>query len=141
MKQIYVCEKCGAQFEDWTEAVQCEDSHRRVEVIEPCDLNEAESDSLLNESLAYRQGRALPDMIPVKFHAHNEDGSYATDENGQYIYESAFYALVRPSNAQKELLERLDASMATRRKHDYEESERWRKEWEAKQAEKAAEAD
>lgn len=136
MKQIYVCEKCGAQYDGWDEAVRCEDSHRRVQVIERCDLSETEADALLIEATKYRHGCALPDVIPVKFHVHNDDGGYATDENGQYIYESALYALVKTSNTQREMLEKLDASMAIRRKHDYEESERWRKEWEAKQAAK-----
>lgn len=138
MKQIYVCEKCGAQYDDWNAAVRCEDSHRSVQVIERCDLDEAEADALLVEATKYRQGCALPDVIPVKFHVHTDNGGYATDENGQYIYESALYALVKTSNAQREMLEKLDTSMTIRRKHDYEESERWRKEWEAKQAAKAA---
>ena len=60
MKQIYVCEKCGAQYEDWSEASRCEDSHRSVEAIEYSHLDQENADGIFVGGLFLQDGTAAP---------------------------------------------------------------------------------
>lgn len=139
MKQIYVCEKCGAQFDNWDDAARCEESHRSVEVIDWCHLGKETASNLLAEAYQYKRGQALPSVITVRYPVFDEESRYnKMDEHGHFLHEAAMYALVTPNANQKDLLAQINASMCQRNQEDYEESERWRKEWEAKQAAKAA---
>ena len=136
MKQLYVCEKCGSQYETWDEAFRCEESHCFVQSVDRSDLSREDGDALYFKANPYKPGEVLPSIIPVKFRVKDENGNTVLDENNQWVYESAFYALVKPTKEQKDLLKAINISMTARRKEDFEEAEKWRAEWEAKQAAK-----
>ena len=56
MKQIYVCEKCGAQFDNWDEAHQCEDGH----------VDSFDVDPEWNPEIAWDEGCAFPKEVVVR---------------------------------------------------------------------------
>lgn len=140
MKQIYVCEKCGAQYEDWGEASRCEDSHRSVEAIEYSHLDQENADGILSEAYSYKTGQQLPSVITIRYQVYDEDnGRSKRDENGYPIHASAMYALIKPSSDQKDFLRMVNDSMEKRRQFDYTENQRWLEEYNKRQAEKKAE--
>lgn len=59
MKQLYICEKCGAQFESFDEAYSCENSHfdlQRAMVWGYPDLI---------EKVTWKQGAVLPERVYI----------------------------------------------------------------------------
>lgn len=61
MKQIYVCEKCGAQFDTWQEANACEENHVSAFEVSP----------EWNPDLTWNWGCAFPDEVIVRSREYN----------------------------------------------------------------------
>ena len=139
MKTIYVCEKCGKQFETYEEVYKCEESHRTVETIDRWDLAskdrygvaEGHTVSLGDELQDYTTCKALPDTIMVKYRK--------IDEYGYPVYGVAFYSIDKTANrVDAGLLRRVEQSILERSKEQYQEIEarKKREDAEATQAEK-----
>lgn len=124
MKQLYVCEKCGAQFENWDEANTCENSH-----LTPYDGYMRE----LDNRRTYEKGSVYPDKIAIAFRVWENDA-----ERYQYVwYKKA------AEFGKKELAE-ITAEREARERREEEQREQWRKEREARkalEAQKALEAE
>ena len=140
MKTVYVCEKCGKQFETYEEVYKCEESHRTVETIDRWDLAskdryevaERHTVSLGDELQDYTTCKALPDTIMVKYLKTSEDGTPVKDEYGYPIYGVAFYSIDKTANrVDAELLRRVEQSLLERNKEQHRELEEWKKREEA----------
>lgn len=79
MKQIYVCEKCGAQFDNWNEAHQCEDGH----------VDSFDVDPEWNPEIAWDEGCAFPKEVVVR----SKEWDWRTDK---YLYRYFRYKAVGP---------------------------------------------
>ena len=124
MKQFYVCERCGAQFDNWDDAYRCEHSHLSVEVINRCNLAEADDD-LMEIVVNYNPGCPLPSTIAVMYQVVDPDTGELLSENGIPVFRSAvyFYASRQPSAD----LEKINASMFKRRQENEAHYEEWRR--------------
>lgn len=71
MKQIYVCEKCGKQFDTWQRANACEEAHVLV----------FEADPEWNETYEYDEGVEFPNEVIVR----HKEWNWRTGEN-EYRY-------------------------------------------------------
>ena len=147
MKTVYVCEKCGKQFETYEEVYKCEESHRTVETIGRWDLAsedrykvaEGYTVSLGDELQDYTTCKALPDTIMVKYRKIDEDGTPVVDEYGYPVYSVSFYSIDKTANrVDAGLLRRVERSILERSKEQYQEIEarKKREDAEATQAEK-----
>ena len=79
MKQIYVCEKCGATFDNWNDANQCEDGHVDSFAMEP----------EWNQDLEYAEGCAFPNEVVVR----SKEWNWRTDK---YEYKYFRYKIAGP---------------------------------------------
>ena len=114
MKQVYICEKCGAQYEDYDAAYKCERMH--IVPAEPRLYDWHETD----DKLVWKAGERCPTELyfPVKDDDWNE-------ESGQYeeVREIAVY---RFTGFMKKSASRiLFAAYETKRE---EEQKRWEEE-------------
>lgn len=150
MKTVYVCEKCGKQFETYEEVYKCEESHRTVETIDRWDLAskdryevaEGHTVSLGDELQDYTTCKALPDTIMVKYWKTNEDGAPVIDEYGYPVYGVVFYSIDKTTNkVDAELLRRVEQSLLERNKEQHLEIEGWKKRKEAEAAQLQAQAE
>ena len=124
MKQIYVCERCGAQYSDWDEAYKCENSHVALDIINRSNLAEAH----------YEPGSTLPSSIAVQYQVIDSDTGEQLSRDGIPVLRSAIYTLAsKQPNAD---LARINASLIKRRQEDAEYYENWRR-----QREEAAKED
>ena len=133
MKQIYVCERCGAQYSDWDEAYKCENSHVALDIINRSNLAEAD-DELMEIVAHYEPGSTLPSSIPVQYQVIDSDTGEQLSRDGIPVLRSAIYTLAsKQPNAD---LARINASLIKRRQEDAEYYENWRR-----QREEAAKED
>ena len=150
MKTVYVCEKCGKQFETYEEVYKCEESHRTVETIGRWELAskdrygvaEGYTVSLGDELQDYSTCKALPDTIMVKYTKTNEDGTPVIDEYGYTVYGAALYSIDKTANrVDAGLLRRVEQSILERSKEQHLEHEEWKKRKEAEAAQAQAQAE
>ena len=133
MKQIYVCERCGAQYSDWDEAYKCENSHVALDIINRSNLAEAD-DELMEIVAHYEPGSTLPSSIAVQYQVIDSDTGEQLSRDGIPVLRSAIYTLAsKQPNAD---LARINASLIKRRQEDAEYYENWRR-----QREEAAKED
>lgn len=100
MKYVYVCERCGMQFNDMDEAYKCERSHRTAEMLDAYILDEATRRKISYGELnlqEYDPQVQLPSKIWVKVAQIDEDGSYMTDDAGHVVYDVMMYKLAESS--------------------------------------------
>ena len=122
MKQIYICEKCGAQYEDYDKACQCENGH-----ID--ELLSREYAPELHKRYAYKPGERAPGEVVLC----SEIWDY---EKGEYDY--AFFRYKLSGKVSEREVAAIKAEREERRVKEDEENRRWREEWERKQAEREA---
>lgn len=125
MKSLYICEKCGAQYEHENDAYVCEEMHRNPAT--PSSLYDwTETDSLLK----YSKGRATPDTLyfPVRRTVWNgEQQEYQTvEEIVLYSYKSTMPA------------EKAAAFFAAYDERKERERAEWEAEWKRRKAEEEA---
>ena len=84
MKQLYICDKCGAQFDNFDDAWNCENGH----------LNGFDSsmDEELRKRWRYRPGQVMPERIVMATSKWN----YDTNPEGEVIYSFFSYKLDKP---------------------------------------------
>ena len=114
MKQIYICEKCGAQYEDYDQASACENGH--VDVYRENMGGGFETE--LSPRLTWKPGCRYSDRVYMPL-------SVWDNKSCEYRNVIAVYKF------DKELPERETAEIfAAHDKRVTEENERWRREWE-----------
>ena len=121
MKSLYVCEKCGAQYEDYDEAIHCEQNHFHI------GFDFSNQTALEGKRCTYKQGDKMPQTCVL---ASSPDYAEGYDNPRHYF---GMYKLVRMLS-ESEVQEILDEKAA----QDAENRrvlEEWRKEKEAKKAE------
>lgn len=124
MKQLYVCELCGASYEDFDECHACESGHCKEFVG-------GVMQEKLQSMYAYQPKKALPATVyaAVKKDVWNE-------EAGNFIpeYHIGMYVLKQELSKEK-----TDEITEEQRRRDAEERAYWDKYWEDKKAQKEAE--
>lgn len=112
MKTKYICEKCGASFDEYSDCYNCEDSH-----IQHLDwLND---EDVIREG-AYKKHGKLPSTVHLAFRSYEADEEKLTIAKYQLVDEL-------PEESEQRTVQRREAN------------ERSRREWEERRAaEKAA---
>ena len=88
MKQVYICEKCGQEFESWDECYACENGH----IMSFGNKLEPET----QKRLKYKPGCAAPTkIIMATEHYDSEQGSFEPDSK-LWVYK-----LVGPAQEQE----------------------------------------
>lgn len=125
MKQLFVCELCGASYEDYEKCRECERGHCNEFVG-------GRLEETLRKKYQYQPNKALPTTVfaAVKRDVWNEDAGEWVPEYRIGIY-----------NLKQELPEeKVDELTAEQRKLDAEEKAYWDKYWAEKKAEQEAKA-
>jgi len=117
MKELYVCEKCGATYEDYTKACNCENGH-----LEPYGCYTKE----LNTRMIYNPGVRCPETVVLAFRYWGNDGE-------EWVYER--YKLDKSMKSLER--EEIEAERKIREEKEKEERERWYAEREARKAREA----
>jgi hypothetical protein len=118
MKQIYVCEKCGKQFDDYSEAMRCENSHAGLKHIG------------WEEEITKRQTWANGDRMPSKAILESDERWNNETEKSESFYGE--YKLVKILTGKE--LEEILKEREERIERERIERERWEAEREAKKA-------
>ena len=125
MKEIYVCEKCGAQFDDFNAAYKCEDSHLLLENV----WSDVQPE--LNKRAVWANGDAAPASIVMFTERYNRDTGN---------YDRVFYTYKRGKALTDKEVAEINAERDARKAREEADREAWRKEMEAKKAREEAEA-
>lgn len=99
MKEIYECEICGAQYDNWDDAYKCEARHVTPKI--PCTWEFPQDDKFQNlgKLYEYERGCDVPSYIPVMFPDYDENSEVRRDEHGNIMYKVVTYKAVK-TNAQ-----------------------------------------
>ena len=117
MKSIYVCEKCGKQFEEYDEAYVCENSHINVG-------NNLET-QFMNPS--WKPGDIMPREITL------QSLDFYDNDQEKYVSRYAVYTI-------KKLLSKEECEAIDKKREEYyEEQQRVWEEWQEKHNKKEGE--
>lgn len=99
MKEIYECEICGAQYDNWDDAYKCEARHATPKI--PCTWEFPQDDKFQNlgKLCEYERGCDVPSYIPLMFPDYDENSEVRRDEHGNIMYKVVTYKAVK-TNAQ-----------------------------------------
>lgn len=125
MKQIYMCEKCGTQYEEYDDAYKCEESHVAL------DLGGSEFALECWETAKYSLGHAIPDEIVLPSQQKsvwNEDA-----QKWEPVYTFGVYKLVK-TLSDKDVAKIIDA----KNKREEQSRREWEEYMERRGAEKKA---
>lgn len=122
MKNVYICEKCGFQSDDYEKVRRCEDSHVDLQRDSITGWNWP----ALSERQAYKPGQRFPDTVLIPITVWDYDkGEYRETvisyKLGKELPESECAALYKAENERRA-----------------EEEARWRAEREEREAKKKA---
>lgn len=123
MKQLFVCELCGAAYEDYGKCNECERTHCK-------EFFGGKMEEELHKKYQYQPNKALPTTVfaAVKREVWNKE-----TEAFDTLYHIGMYEL------KKELPKKeVDELVAEQRKMDAEEKAYWDKYWAEKRAEQEA---
>ena len=138
MKQIYVCEKCGFQSDDYDKVTKCEQSHSEdVQVLDRYDLTADFREQF--SPATYLPGVIEPEIITVRVAIPAPDGwGSKHDDDGNTIYRVVQYQ--RISNKRNVNLASVEADCIKKQNENRAENARWLAERKAKEeAEREAE--
>lgn len=95
MKEIYECEICGAQYDNWDDAYKCEARHVTPKI--PCTWEFPEDDKFRNlgKLYEYERGCDVPSYVPLMFPDYDESGELRRDEHGDTLYKVVTYKAVK----------------------------------------------
>lgn len=127
MKQLYVCEKCGAQYDDWDEAYKCENSHVNLDIINCGHLADEDRD-LMCRTCDYDPGNPIPSSIMVCYYDMDRETGRIRTDGGISVRKALRYVLDKKQPLST--LAKLEASMAERERADAEMVETWRRQQE-----------
>ena len=117
MKQIYVCEKCGRQYDNYDDAYACEYSH----------INIAYSQESIYVNPSWKPGDIMPREITLQ-------STDVWNENGEYVTKYGVYTL------KKMLSEQECEAIEQKRKEETERVARQWEEWQEKHNKKEGES-
>lgn len=125
MKQLYVCELCGATYEDYDKCNKCEQTHCN-------EFFSGKIEEVLRKKYQYQPNKALPTTVfaAVKRDVWNEE-----TREFDTVYHIGMYDLKKELSGKE-----VDEFTAEQRKLDAEEKAYWDKYWADKRAEQEAEA-
>ena len=124
MKQLYVCELCGASYEDFDECHSCESGHCKELLGGPLEEK-------LQRMYQYQPKKALPSVL---FAAVKKDVWCEEDHEFSPQYHIGMYVLKQELSKEK-----TDEITEEQRRRDAEERAYWDKYWEDKKAQNEAE--
>lgn len=122
MKFLYQCGICSATYEDSDAAWACENAHSGFD---------SELDPELRDYREFEPNSAAPKVFYMATSRWNEDG---TDR----VFTLHEYKLVR-TITKGQMYDKVMAAYAARMEKEEEDRRRWRAEWEAQEARRAAE--
>lgn len=113
MKQVYICDGCGSQFETWDEAYECESSH--------CGFTSS-LEPELRKRFEYSRKKALPDVAFMAVSTYDQESQSEVFTIGEYTLKKTH----RSGRFYDEIMDEF---------HEREEEDRRRwQEWEARRA-------
>ena len=129
MKELYVCEKCGAQYESWDDAYKCENGHAWFSdstLYQPEVVNRA----------VYKPGEELPAEIVMCVEAwtYNEESG-----ERERVYRYVRYGIKKELTGKD--ADPIHAERKAREEKEEADRERWAKEWQEEQERKKAKAE
>ncbi len=125
MKQFYVCEKCGQQFEDFDAAYACENGHLKEFHFEM----EVE----LRKRWAFNPGDHAPKQIVMM-----EREEKWNEEEQKYDYTYTCYTYKYSSTLSDSKTAEITEEYRLRREKEDREFKEWREQWERQEAERKA---
>lgn len=125
MKQFYVCEKCGQQFEDFDEAYACENGHLKEFHFE--------MDVELRKRWAFNPGDHAPKQIVMM-----EREEKWNEEEQKYDYTYTCYTYKYSSTLSDSKTAEITEEYRLRRETEDREFKEWRERWERQEAERKA---
>lgn len=125
MKQFYVCEKCGQQFEDFDEAYACENGHLKEFHFE--------MDVELRKRWAFNPGDHAPKQIVMM-----EREEKWNEEEQKYDYTYTCYTYKYSSTLSDSKTAEITEEYRLRREKEDREFKEWRERWERQEAERKA---
>ena len=128
MLHVYICEKCGKQFEDENAAYECEYGHLRE--------FHYEMDTELKKRWIYNPGEHAPRQITMM---EREDKWNETEQKYDYTYTCYTYKYVNtlPESKTAEITE----EYRLRREREDREFREWSERWNRQEAERKAAAE
>ena len=116
MKQVYICEKCGQEFDNWDAAYECENGH--ITSFSP------ELEPEIAKRLIYAQGNRAPNEMILTELEETWNPETDTCEKRFTLYQ---YRLVRrvPESQKAEIL----AEYEKRRAEEQRVLAEWREKW------------
>lgn len=90
---LYRCTKCGATFENYDEASQCENKHQMPTVVEEYNLRSEDEQAIkmYRDIVTFNTGWAFPNAIVASVPVVDEHGLQIKDEHGVPVKEYAVY--------------------------------------------------
>lgn len=125
MKQFYVCEKCGQQFEDFDEAYACENGHLKEFHFE--------MDVELRKRWAFNPGDHAPKQIVMM-----EREEKWNEEEQKYDYTYTCYTYKYSSTLSDLKTAEITEEYRLRREKEDREFKEWHERWERQEAERKA---
>ena len=126
MKQLYICDKCGAQFDTWDDAYNCENSH--IETF----TDEMEPERI--KRFTYAQGQAAPRMIIQAVKAETW-----VESEQKYKVDFTFYKYKYAGTLSEQESSEIIAEYEARKAKEEAEYAEWRARWDAERKAKEAE--
>lgn len=128
MKELFICEKCGAQFTSYEEAYDCEHSHNTLNI-----------GGDFNPEIISRQTYLNGGILPSKTIIPSDERTEWNQEEGKWEYHTFFgvYRLVKVlSDAEAAEIMKEKQERKNREQREYEE---WLERYNAEKAAKEAE--
>ena len=130
MKTVYVCEKCGANYDNYDAAYNCENRHADIAIS-------SEYNTELRNRSVWKNGERLPrTCILPTLEIYDKD-----PDTGEYRYVTLFgiYELKRALKAEE--VDKIKEESSIRREKEEADYKRWQEEYrKQKEAKAAAEA-
>ncbi|MPM26566.1 hypothetical protein SDC9_73070 [bioreactor metagenome] len=121
MKELYVCEKCGAMYENYSEAADCERGHQAP--------NTAFYEAEIESRIKWEKGNPIPKSMVLPFRSYGDDG--------EYVWSYARYELGKRMDTSE--VREIEAERKAREQSEEESRARWQAEREARKAREAQE--
>lgn len=125
MKELYICEKCGATYENYDAAWECENGHRMLENV----WSDVQAE--LDKRATWSNGDVAPATVIMFTERYNRDTGN---------YDRVFYTYKRGKALTDKEVAEINAERDARKAKEEADREAWRKEMEAKKAREEAEA-
>ena len=125
MKHVYICEKCGKQFNDYDEAYACEEGHLREfdNTMEP----------EMKTRMVFAPGEHAPKQIVL-----TERESKWDEEKQEYVEQFTFYTYKYVNTLADSAAATILDEYRQRREKEERDLAEWRARWQREEAERKA---